>query len=116
MKQFNLADWALRHKSIIYFFMAMLFAIGSFSFMKIGRMEDPNFTIRTMVVAATWPGASPQQMSEQVTDKLEEKFATYLVLIIQRVLRMAVKRLFILTSKNQSKATTYGPLGRKYVT
>ena len=73
MKQFNLADWALRHKSIIYFFMAMLFAIGSFSFMKIGRMEDPNFTIRTMVVAATWPGASPQQMSEQVTDKLEEK-------------------------------------------
>lgn len=70
---FNLADWALRHKSIIYFFIAMLFAIGTFSFMKIGRMEDPNFTIRTMVVAATWPGASPQQMSEQVTDKLEEK-------------------------------------------
>lgn len=73
MSRFNLADWALRHKSIIYFFMAMLFAIGTFSFLKIGRMEDPNFTIRTMVVAAAWPGASPQQMSEQVTDKLEEK-------------------------------------------
>lgn len=73
MSCFNLADWALRHKSIVYFFMAMLFAIGTFSFINIGRMEDPNFTIRTMVVAATWPGASPEQMSEQVTDKLEEK-------------------------------------------
>lgn len=73
MSRFNLADWALRHKSIIYFFMAMLFAIGTFSFLKIGRMEDPNFTIRTMVIAASWPGASPAEMSEQVTDKLEEK-------------------------------------------
>lgn len=73
MKKFNLADWALRHKSIIYYFIAVLLTFGIFSFTHMGRMEDPNFTMRTMVVGVSWPGASPQQMSDQVTDKLEEK-------------------------------------------
>ena len=73
MKKFNLADWALRHKSIIYYFIALLLTFGIFSFTHMGRMEDPDFTMRTMVVGVSWPGASPQQMSDQVTDKLEEK-------------------------------------------
>ena len=73
MKKFNLADWALRHKSIIYYFIAVLLTFGIFSFIHMGRMEDPDFTMRTMVVGVSWPGASPQQMSDQVTDKLEEK-------------------------------------------
>ncbi|MBS5755721.1 MAG: efflux RND transporter permease subunit [Veillonella sp.] len=73
MKKFNLADWALRHKSIIYYFIAVLLTFGIFSFTHMGRMEDPDFTMRTMVVGVSWSGASPQQMSDQVTDKLEEK-------------------------------------------
>ena len=73
MKKFNLADWALRHKSIIYYFIAVLLTFGIFSFTHMGRMEDPDFTMRTMVIGVSWPGASPQQMSDQVTDKLEEK-------------------------------------------
>ena len=73
MKQFNLAEWALKHKSIIYYFMAVLLTFGIFSFTHMGRMEDPDFTMRTMVVGVAWPGASPQEMSDQVTDKLEEK-------------------------------------------
>lgn len=73
MKKFNLADWALRHKSIIYYFIAVLLTFGIFSFTHMGRMEDPDFTMRTMVVGVAWPGASPEQMSTQVTDKLEEK-------------------------------------------
>lgn len=73
MKKFNLADWALRHKSIIYYFIAVLLTFGIFSFTHMGRMEDPDFTMRTMVVGVAWPGASPEQMSNQVTDKLEEK-------------------------------------------
>ena len=73
MKKFNLADWALRHKSIIYYFIAVLLTFGIFSFTHMGRMEDSDFTMRTMVVGVSWPGASPQQMSDQVTDKLEEK-------------------------------------------
>ena len=73
MKQFNLAEWALKHKSIIYYFMAVLLTFGIFSYNHMGRMEDPDFTMRTMVVGVAWPGASPQEMSDQVTDKLEEK-------------------------------------------
>ena len=73
MKNFNLADWALRHKSIIYYFIAVLLTFGIFSFTHMGRMEDPDFTMRTMVVGVSWPGASPQEMSDQVTDKLEER-------------------------------------------
>ena len=72
MSQINLASWALRHKSIIYYFIAVLLTFGIFSFIHMGRMEDPSFTIRTMVIGASWPGASPEEMSTQVTDKLEE--------------------------------------------
>lgn len=70
---FNLAEWALKHKSIIYFLMAVTFIMGIVSFERLGRMEDPDFTIRQMVVVAAWPGASAQQVTEQVTDKLERK-------------------------------------------
>ncbi len=61
MKQFNLAEWALKHKSIIYYFMAVLLTFGIFSYSQMGRMEDPDFTMRTMVVGVAWPGASPRR-------------------------------------------------------
>ena len=86
MKNFNLADWALRHKSIIYYFIAVLLTFGIFSFTHMGRMEDPDFTMRTMVVGVSWPGASPQEMSDQVTDKLEER--------LRDLSQMAVNLLF----------------------
>ena len=73
MKGFNLAEWALKHKSIVYYFMAICLTFGIFSFNHMGRSEDPDFTLRTMIVAVAWPGASPEEMSNQVTDKLEEK-------------------------------------------
>ena len=96
MKQFNLAEWALKHKSIIYYFMAVLLTFGIFSYNHMGRMEDPDFTMRTMVVGVAWPGASPQEMSDQVTDKLEENCATYLAWIIRNLSQMAANQLFIL--------------------
>lgn len=73
MRSFNLARWAIRHKSIVYFFVVSILITGIFSFYHLGRREDPDFTIRQMVVTAVWPGASAEQMTEQVTDKLEEK-------------------------------------------
>ncbi len=69
----NLAEWAIKHKSIVYFFMMVIAVAGVFSFIRLGRMEDPDFTIRKMVVAAAWPGASAEEMAEQVTDKLERR-------------------------------------------
>ena len=72
-ENFNLTDWALNHKQFIYFFMALFFIAGAFSYKNLGRMEDPDFTIKQMVVAVAWPGATARQMEEQVTDKIEKK-------------------------------------------
>lgn len=70
----NLSEVALKNRSLLWYFI-LVFAIGGiFSYFKLGRMEDPTFTITQMVVTAAWPGASAEQMEEQVTDKMESKF------------------------------------------
>jgi multidrug efflux pump len=73
MKNFNLAEWTLNHKQLTYFFMALCFITGIFAYNNLGRMEDPDFTIKQMVVSVAWPGATARQMEEQVTDKIEKK-------------------------------------------
>jgi multidrug efflux pump len=73
MKNFNLTEWALNHKQFIYFFIALFFIAGVFSYKNLGRMEDPDFTIKQMVVSVAWPGATARQIEEQVTDKVEKK-------------------------------------------
>jgi multidrug efflux pump subunit AcrB len=73
MKSFNLTEWSLRNKELVYFLIALTFIAGIFSYQKLGRMEDPDFTIRTMVVSVSWPGASAREVEEQVTDKIEKK-------------------------------------------
>lgn len=73
MKSLNLTEWALNHKQFIYFFIALFFIAGIFSYKNLGRMEDPDFTIKQMVVSIAWPGATARQMEEQVTDKIEKK-------------------------------------------
>lgn len=73
MKPFNLTEWALLHKQFIYFFMAVIFIGGAYSYQNLGRMEDPDFTMRQMIVSVAWPGASAREMEEQVTDKIEKK-------------------------------------------
>lgn len=73
MKDETLAEWAIRHKQIVYFFIISIILGGLASFFSLGRSEDPNFTIREMVVAAAWPGASAEQITEQVTYPLEKK-------------------------------------------
>jgi multidrug efflux pump subunit AcrB len=73
MKSFNLSDWALHHRSLVWYFMVAFMAAGLFSYLQLGRQEDPDFTIKTMVIAAQWPGASPEEMTRQVTDRIEKK-------------------------------------------
>lgn len=73
MKSFNLSDWALHHRSLVWYFMIAFMAAGLFSYLQLGRQEDPDFTIKTMVIAAQWPGASPKEMTRQVTDRIEKK-------------------------------------------
>ena len=73
MKNFNLTELAFRHKEFVYFTIAMIFLAGIFSYRQLGRMEDPDFVIRQMVVSVAWPGASAREIEEQVTDKIEKK-------------------------------------------
>mgnify|MGYP000022228676 CR=1 FL=1 len=68
---FNFSDWALRHKSFILFFIILTTIAGVVSYNGLGRKEDPDFTIKTMIVGATWSGAGTTEMADQVTDKLE---------------------------------------------
>jgi len=69
----NLSDWALHHRVLVWFLMVIIVAAGLFSYGRLGRNEDPAFTIKTMVVQAGWPGATVAETLEQVTDRIEKK-------------------------------------------
>ena len=73
MKSFNLSDWALEHRSLVWYFMIAFMAAGLFSYLHLGRQEDPDFTIKTMVIQAQWPGASAEEITRQVTERIEKK-------------------------------------------
>lgn len=70
----NLTEVSLKNRDLVWYVIAVVFVAGIFSYLKLGRMEDPSFTIRQMVVTAAWPGATAAEMEQQVTDKLERKF------------------------------------------
>jgi multidrug efflux pump len=69
----NLSLWALQHRTLTLFFMIALAASGAWSYLSLGRAEDPAFTIKNMVVSVDWPGASADEMARQVTDPIERK-------------------------------------------
>ena len=73
MKSFNLSDWALEHRSLVWYFMIAFMAAGLYSYLHLGREEDPSFTIKTMLIQAKWPGASAEEMTRQVTERIEKK-------------------------------------------
>src|SRR5262245_53413308 len=70
---FNLSRWAIDHGSFTAFLLVLLLAAGGFSLWRIGQKEDPEFTFRTMVVQVQWPGATTEEMQDQVVDKIERK-------------------------------------------
>ncbi|HZT46465.1 MAG TPA: efflux RND transporter permease subunit [Hyphomicrobiaceae bacterium] len=73
MTGFNLSDWALRHKSFVFYLMLVAALAGLYSYGRLGREEDPPFTIKTMVVKTLWPGATTAETLSQVTDRIEKK-------------------------------------------
>lgn len=70
--RFNISRWALEHPALTRYLMVVLMVLGFAAYFQLGQDEDPPFTFRAMVVQAFWPGASAQQMAEQVTDKIEK--------------------------------------------
>ncbi|MGB9088786.1 MAG: efflux RND transporter permease subunit [Pseudomonas farsensis] len=70
---FNLSAWALRNRQIVLFLMILLAAVGAVSYTKLGQSEDPPFTFKAMVIHTQWPGASAEEVSRQVTERIEKK-------------------------------------------
>jgi multidrug efflux pump subunit AcrB len=69
----NLSEWAIRHKSLTTYFMAVLLVAGTYAYVHLGSNEDPPFTIKVMVVQTLWPGATQDETMRQVTDRIEKK-------------------------------------------
>lgn len=73
MHRFNLSAWAVAHPTLILFMIIALGFAGFFSYEKLGRAEDPFFTVKVVNVTAIWPGATAKEMQEQVADPIEKK-------------------------------------------
>src|SRR5260370_38166624 len=73
MKRFNLSAWAVSHPSLVLFLIVALGVGGFFSYQKLGRAEDPFFTVKVVNVSAIWPGATAKEMQTQVADPTEKK-------------------------------------------
>jgi multidrug efflux pump subunit AcrB len=71
--RFNLSAWALRHQSLVFFLMGMIALFGLLSYKRLSQSEDPPFTFKVMVIQTFWPGASAQQVQEEVTDRISRK-------------------------------------------
>jgi multidrug efflux pump subunit AcrB len=69
----NLSALAVREKAVTLFLLVMIAAAGVFAFLKLGRAEDPSFTIKVFTVSAVWPGATAQEMQDLVAEPLEKR-------------------------------------------
>ena len=76
MKRFNLSEWALTHRSLVLYAMIVLGIIGAWSYRHLGQSEDPPFTFKVMVVRTVWPGAAANEVSRQVTERIEKALMT----------------------------------------
>ncbi len=73
MKRFNLSAWAVGHPALVLFLIVALGVAGFFSYEKLGRAEDPFFTVKVVNVSVMWPGATAKEMQDQVADPIEKR-------------------------------------------
>jgi multidrug efflux pump len=74
MKSFNLTEWALGHRAVVLFLIIVISIAGVFSFTKLGQLEDPKFSVPSMTATVIWPGASAQQIQDELLNRMEKKF------------------------------------------
>ncbi|CAN7406421.1 efflux RND transporter permease subunit [Pararhizobium sp. LjRoot255] len=104
MKKFNLSDWALDHASMVWYFMIVFGLLGFFSYLSLGREEDPSFTIKTMTISAQWPGASVEETTRQVTERIERKLEELESLDYTRSITTPGQTLVFVNLKQTTKA------------
>ena len=73
LKSFNLSEWALAHQQLVLYFIVALMVAGVIAYGNLGQAEDPDFTIKVVVINTQWPGASAEEVELQITEKLEKK-------------------------------------------
>jgi len=73
MSRFNLSEWALRNRTLVLYAILMLGLLGAWSYRHLGQSEDPPFTFKAMVVRTFWPGATAEEVSKQITERIEKK-------------------------------------------
>lgn len=73
MGRFNLSEWALRHRSLVLYFIVVVALAGAYGYAHLGQSEDPPFTFKVMVVRTLWPGATAKEVQAQVTDRLSRE-------------------------------------------
>jgi multidrug efflux pump subunit AcrB len=108
-KSFNLSDWALAHRSLVWYFMIAFAAAGLFSYLQLGREEDPAFTIKTMVIQVQWPGASAEEVTRQVTDRIEKKLEELESLDYTKSLTVAGQTTVFVYLRDATKARDVAP-------
>ena len=73
MSGFNPSSWSVSHRQLVLYLILAIAVAGGLSYVKLGRAEDPTFTIKVMVFSARWPGATAGQMQDQVAERIEKK-------------------------------------------
>lgn len=109
IKSFNLSEWALQHKSLVWYFMLLSMVAGILSYINLGREEDPDFTIKTMLIQASWPGASVDEMTSQVTDRIEKKLQELESLDYTKSLNMPGQTTIYVNLRENTKAADVKP-------
>ncbi|MET2828835.1 efflux RND transporter permease subunit [Mesorhizobium shangrilense] len=109
MKGFNLSDWALSHRSLVWYFMLVFVVAGVSAYLNLGREEDPDFTIKTMLIQANWPGASVDDTLSQVTDRIEKKLEELDSLDYSKSVTTAGQTIIFVNLKPSTKARDLVP-------
>jgi multidrug efflux pump subunit AcrB len=104
-ERFNLSRWALEHPALTRYLMVVLILLGVAAYFQLGQDEDPPFTFRAMVIQAYWPGATAQQVAEQVTDKIERTLQEVPYADIIRSYAKPGETLIVLQIKDSSRAS-----------
>jgi multidrug efflux pump subunit AcrB len=73
MKRFNLSEWAVTHRPMVLYLIIATLVVGVFSFSRLGRLEDPTFEVPQMTAIVAWPGATAQDVQDQVLNRIERK-------------------------------------------
>ena len=108
--KFNLSAVALDHSSLVWYFM-IAFMVGGriFAYIQPGRQEDPDFTIKTMVIQAQWPGASAEEVTRQVTDRIEKKLEELESLDYTKSVTVAGQTTVFVYLRDSTKASDVAP-------